>query len=86
MLLDGNVVKCSREIHLLESMIPTKLWSDKPVKVEATCLSYVSSDELEGSYVLYSAVDKLFIECFNGVFLFASANGVYVTISVSGPF
>ena len=32
--------------------------------------SYVSSDELEGSSVMYSVVDKLFNECFNGDFVF----------------
>ena len=32
--------------------------------------SYVSSDELEGSSVMYSVVDKLFDKCFNGDFVF----------------
>ena len=30
-------------------------------------LSPVSSDKLEGSSVLYSVVDKLFVDCFNVV-------------------
>ena len=34
--------------------------------------SCVSSEKLEGSSVMYSVVDKLFVEFFNGVFLFIS--------------
>ena len=47
-------------------------------------LSPVSSDKLEGSYVMYSVVDKLFVGCFNGASV--SYNGPCVAISVSGPF
>ena len=32
-------------------------------------LSPVSSDKLEGSTVMNSVVDKLFVECFYGVFV-----------------
>ena len=35
-------------------------------------LSPVSSKKLEGSSVMCSVVDKLFVEFFNGVFLFIS--------------
>ena len=31
--------------------------------------SCVPSDKLEGSSVVYSVVYKLFVECFNGVFV-----------------
>ena len=34
--------------------------------------SYVPSDELEGSFVLYSVVDNLFVERFDGVFVLVS--------------
>ena len=30
---------------------------------------YVPSDKLEGSSVVNSVIDKLFVECFNGVFV-----------------
>ena len=33
---------------------------------------YVSSDKLEGSTVMNSVVDKLFVECFYGVFVLVS--------------
>ena len=33
---------------------------------------YVSSDKLEGSSVVYSVVDKLFVDCFNGIFVLVS--------------
>ena len=35
-------------------------------------LSPESSDKLEGSSVMYLDVDKLFVECFNGVSVFVS--------------
>ena len=34
--------------------------------------SYVSSDKLEGSSVMYSVVDKLIVECFKGAFVLVS--------------
>ena len=50
------------------------------------CLfSTVPSDELEGSFVLYSVVDNLFVERFDGVFVLVSENGVGVAMSISGP-
>ena len=49
-------------------------------------LSPVSSDKLEGSYVMYSVVDKLFVGCFVSYNAFVSYNGPYVAISVSGSF
>ena len=33
---------------------------------------YVASDKLEGSSVMNSVVDKLFVECFYGVFVLVS--------------
>ena len=33
---------------------------------------------------MYSVVDKLFLERFNGVFVLVSYNGVFVEISISG--
>ena len=33
-----------------------------------------------------SVVDKLFVECFNRVFVLVSKNGVGVAMSISGPF
>ena len=33
---------------------------------------YVPSDKLEGSFVVNSVIDKLFVECFNGVFVLVS--------------
>ena len=33
---------------------------------------YVPSDKLEGSSVVNSVVDKLFVECFYGVFVLVS--------------
>ena len=33
---------------------------------------YVPSDKLEGSSVVNSVIDKLFVECFNGVFVLVS--------------
>ena len=33
-----------------------------------------------------SVIDKLFVECFNGVFVLVSYHGVCVAMSISGPF
>ena len=33
---------------------------------------YVPNDKLEGSSVVNSVIDKLFVECFNGVFVLFS--------------
>ena len=38
----------------------------------ACCKPYVPSDKLEGSSVVNSVIDKLFVECFNGVFVLVS--------------
>ena len=41
---------------------------------------------LEGSSVVNSVINKLFVECFNGVFVLVSLHGVCVAVSISGPF
>ena len=46
----------------------------------------MSSDKLKCSSVKYPVVDKLFVECLNGVFVFVSYNGVCVAMSIPGPF
>ena len=33
---------------------------------------YVPSDKLEGSFVVNSVIDQLFVECFNGLFVLVS--------------
>ena len=46
---------------------------------------YVSSDKLEGGSVKFFVADKLFVECFNGTFVFVSYIGVCLAMFVFGP-
>ena len=42
-------------------------------KIKKRCLlSPVSRDKLEGSSVMYSVVDMLFVQCLNGAFVFVN--------------
>ena len=55
-VVTSRVLSCVVDIHVVQILV-------KP---------YLPSDKLEGSSVMNSVVDELFVKCFDGVFVLVS--------------